>query len=102
MNVYPFTIDYGQTLDEMIAAGGYDSVDDGITVEHFPITGAGQVTVQLVLVHPGVFESQSGAQGLQPAKLEHLLAYGAQLAHGAPYWERHDPHLVVALGSAWG
>jgi hypothetical protein len=50
--IYPVTIDYGQRLDAMIAAGRYDWVDSDLTAERFPITGRGKVVAQLVLVGP--------------------------------------------------
>ena len=99
-NVYPGVIDYGQTLDQMIEAGKYDYRNEYITVDNFPITGEGKVTSQLVLVHFNRDISSEDAvkemaqMGLEPAKTEHLLAYGAQ------HWQR-DPELVVALGSSW-
>jgi hypothetical protein len=99
-NVYPVVIDYGQTIDQMIEAGKYDYRNDNITVDNFPITGEGKVTSQLVLVHFNRDISSEDAvkemaqMGLEPAKTEHLLAYGAQ------HWKR-DPELVVALGSSW-
>ena len=70
------------------------------TAKNFPITGEGKVTAQLVLVHFNRDISSEDAvkemaqMGLEPAKTEHLLAYGAQ------HWQR-DPELVVALGSVW-
>jgi hypothetical protein len=99
-NIFPITIDYSQSLDEVIKAGIYDRWDDTIAAENFPITGEGKVTFQLVLFH--VNRSIRGEDAikemtqmeLEPAKIEHLLAYGA-LA-----WRR-DPELVVALGSVW-
>ncbi len=99
-NVFPVTLDYGQSLDQMIAAGNYDYRNDYITAENFPVNGEGKVTTQLVLVHFNRDISSEGAikemgqMGLMPAKTEHLLAYGGQ------YWQR-DPELVVALGSSW-
>ena len=99
-NVYPVTVDYSQTLDQMIEAGKYDCWNDSITAENFPIEGNGTVNTEVVLVHFDRDISSENAikkmeqMGLEPAKTEHLLAYGA-LA-----WQR-DPKLIVALGSSW-
>lgn len=43
-NVFPVTLDYGQSLDQMIAAGNYDYRNDYITAENFPVNGEGKVT----------------------------------------------------------
>jgi hypothetical protein len=99
-NVYPITIDYGQTIDQMIEVGKYDYRSDNIKADNFSIEGEGKVTAQLVLVHFNRDISLKDAikkmeqLGLTPAKTEHLLAYGAL------HWQR-DPELVVALGSSW-
>src|ERR1700677_339132 len=48
---FRLTVDYGQSLPEMIAAGHYDWTNDNITVNRFPITGAGTVSVEARLFH---------------------------------------------------
>ncbi len=96
-NVYPVTVDYDQTLDQMIEAGKYDH-NDNITAENFPIE-EGTVEIEVVLVHFNHDISSENAikemeqMGLEPAKREHLLAYSAQ------HWQC-DPELIVALGSS--
>jgi hypothetical protein len=90
-------IDYGQTIKQMIEAGRYDYCKN-ITAKHFPIKGCGKVASPVVLVHvnrdiSGEDALKEMAQlGLRPARIEHLLAYGALL------WQR-DPPIVPALGS---
>lgn len=98
---YPIIINYDESLDEMIKAGLYDHVSDNITTDNFPITGSGMVEQEAVLVHPDRYVSTEGAEqeigkrGLRPARLEELLAFGAEW----PEVQRKFP--VVALGSSW-
>jgi hypothetical protein len=92
--VSPVTIDYGPNLGAMIAAGGYDWVDSDLTAEHFPISGEAKVAAQLVLVGANLGQMLGEEPGVQPARLEHLLAYGAQ------HWQKAEGP-VLALGSTW-
>jgi len=91
-------IDYSQGLSEMIKAGKYNWFDKDITDKHFPVTGKGNVSYQSVLVSfdrgisPQDAVHELEKKELKPAKIEHLLAYGAQ------HW-KYDPAQVVALGS---
>lgn len=93
------TVDYGQTLDAMIAAGRYDWKNDDITAKHFPVQGEGQAEVEITLVHIGRDMSTDNVlkeldtRGLRPAKIEELLALGAS----QPELQRQFP--IIALGS---
>jgi hypothetical protein len=98
-NTIPVVIDYGQTLSQMINARRYDRRNIFLTARHFPVIGQGIVICPLVLVQ---FRSKITSDeavkhmrhiGLVAAKIEHLLAYGAQHCH--------HPANVVALGSIW-
>jgi hypothetical protein len=78
------TIDYSLSLAAMIEAGHYNYVSPGITAERFPIIGTGVHKMEVVLVGfdrevfwPYVLD-ELRALGLRPAKIEHLLALGAQ------------------------
>jgi len=99
--IYKVVVDYSATLAEMIKAGKYDWFNDDITDKHFPIQGTGKNEVELVLVHLNrnattkeVLEHLNG-QGLEPAKIEHLLAFGSTY----PELQRQFP--IIALGSVW-
>ena len=98
---YPVTIDYTQSLREMIAAGKYDDVGPDITAQRFPLTGEGTVTTTVSLVHfaepIGSAEASEELEKmcLRPAPLEHLLALHAQ--HPEVLGELE----LVALGSSW-
>lgn len=97
---YPVTVDYGQSLEEMIKGGGHDVTNDDITADNFPIVGEGQTKVDALLLH---FDRSITAKnvvkkmeemGLRPATLPELVAYSAK------HWKRGQL-LVVALGSVW-
>lgn len=98
---HPVTVDYGMTLEQMIAAGRYDSQNGDITAEHFPLQGTGKVEVELHLVHLNKVVSteevlaELDRRNLRPAKIEEILALGAKY----PNLQKEFP--VVALGSVW-
>jgi hypothetical protein len=100
-NAYPVTIDYDQSLADMIAAGKYDWKNEDITAKNFPMQGNGAVNLKIVLIHPNRnIESEDSVReqdqiGLRPATLPELLAYGAKY----PETQREFP--IVALGSSW-
>lgn len=99
--IFKVAVDYGQTLEQMIAAGRYDWVSSGITPKRFPISGEGGAERELVLVHPNKVAStdevlaELDRHGLRPAKIEEILALGA--AH--PELQREFP--IVELGSSF-
>ncbi|HDQ22661.1 MAG TPA: hypothetical protein ENN28_01655 [Candidatus Uhrbacteria bacterium] len=99
--IFKVTVDYGMSLAEMIQAGQYDWFNDNITDKRFELKGAGQHEVNLVLVHLDRVATTKEVheylkeQGLEPAKIEHLLAFGTTY----PEVQREFP--VVALGSSF-
>jgi hypothetical protein len=100
---YHLTVDYGQSLEQMIAAGRYDWANSDITAQRFSITGEGTTPVEARLFHFERYLSSSDAVAAitaddlenpwEPAQIEHLLSFGA--AH--PEEQRRYP--IVALGS---
>ena len=100
-NCYKVLVDYGQTLQQMIAAGAYDYANLNITAEHFPMTGDGKREVVVELVHFGrdmesdAILKEFEARGLRPATLPELLAFGAT------YPEKQREFPILALGSVW-
>lgn len=99
---YPVTVSYDLSLAEMIDAGGYDWSNPNIIAESFPVGGAGEQERELVLVNLGRHASSTeevlaeiDRQGLRPAVIEELLAFGAAY----PDKQREFP--IVALGSVW-
>src|SRR3989344_4068460 len=114
-NGYPVSVDYEKSLGDMIAAGKYYWKNDDITVNNFPIERPnlmaegpyrtpgvnGTADVKLRLIHFGRVITMAQAaeeiaqHGLEPAKIEHLLAFGAKY----PDKQREFP--IIALGSVW-
>ena len=100
-STYQVTVDHGQTLEEMIAAGRYDMRKNYITAEHFPVQGTGKVDVELHLVHlnrsasTNTVLAELDRRNLRPATLPDLLAFGAK------YHNIQKDFPIVALGSVW-
>ncbi|MFH1315615.1 MAG: hypothetical protein ABIH67_04420 [Candidatus Uhrbacteria bacterium] len=98
---FPITINYNQTLKQMIAAGKYDWTNPDIIAKNFPIQGKGEAVYELILVHLNrqattrQVEEHLATQGLEPVRIEHLLAFGA----ANPNVQRQFP--IIALGSGW-
>ena len=99
---YKVMIDYQMSLAEMIKLGEYDFVDEKITDNLFLIHGTGQHEVTLVLVCLDYMRPTDkvleflNKQGLEPAKIEHLLTLGALIATSQVQIKLP----VVALGSS--
>ena len=97
--IYPVTVDYGQSLQAMIAAGHYDWWDKDILRAGFTVEGTGQVEVELGLYHANRFISSGGLiseigpKDLRPANHAECLAFGAKY----PDIQRQFP--IIALGS---
>jgi hypothetical protein len=93
------SVDYSQTLEQMIAAGRYDWKNDDLTAKRFPIKGEGTEEVEAKLFHFGRSISSEDAKrlieeaGWEVAKTEHLLAFGVK----HPDEQRKFP--IIALGS---
>lgn len=102
LNRFPITVDYSQSLDDMVRAGRYEHVAP--LISKFSVTGQGRVETEALLVHfptgrDLTISSSEAARGivrmgLIPAKIEHLLALGA--AH--PDLQRE--FVIVALDSS--
>ncbi|MDB5265339.1 MAG: hypothetical protein JWM39_52 [Parcubacteria group bacterium] len=100
---FRLTVDYGQTLEQMIAAGNYDWKNDDLTAKRFPIKGDGIVEFEVCLFHfDRMIESKDAIKAIEaadstnpwaPAKTEHLLSFGIAF----PEEQRKYP--VIGLGS---
>ena len=96
-------VDYAQSLEQMIAAGHYGWANSDIGRERFAIKGVGRAEFEARLFHFDHGSSSDGAVDAiknadpadpwEPAKIEHLLAFGAKF----PEEQRKYP--IVALGS---
>lgn len=102
-NIPPLSINviYWNNIYEMITRGCYEVVNPNFNPENFNIFGMGRVQTNVRLVHIG-FRSESAEiltemrrKKLQPAKIEHLLAFGAK------YPKKQCQFPVVALGTVW-
>ncbi len=100
-NIYPITVDYDLSLTQMIRQGRYSRHDENIIDTHFPIKGEGAISFDLELIS---FDrklpiqevlTELESRGLVPAKIEHLLAFGAQ------YPDTQREFFIVAFGSSW-
>lgn len=93
------TIDYRQTLDQMIAAGGYDHVNRHITASSFPVAGGDAAERELTLVHLGRVASTDemlhrlSDLAVRSGRIEELLAFGAA------YPEAQREYPIVAVGA---
>jgi len=98
---YKVVVDYGLSLAEMIKSGNYHWFNDNITAKNFPLEGNGKQEAELVMVHLNRDATTKEVleylkeQGLEPAKIEHLLAFGTSY----PDVQREFP--IAGLGSVW-
>ncbi len=105
-----FAIDYGQSLEEMIAAGHYGRVNRNITAKHFPIKPKRSLFIRRRVVrfeaqciHPNRCISSENVLNVigyvdtcnpwMPANIEQILSYGAVFP------EEQCKHPIVGLGS---
>src|SRR3989344_3384599 len=102
VGTYPVVIDYGKTIEEMVATGHYDWSNSDISSGNFPVSGNGTANANLELVHLNKDASSEGgvayleSLGMRPATIAELLVFGATY----PEVQREFP--VIALGSSWG
>jgi hypothetical protein len=97
------TIDYGMSLEDMIAAGKYDWKNSHITARNFPVEGTGIVQFETKVFHSGrVISSEDAVAAIkaddsgnpcEPAGIEHLLVFGST------YPAEQCRYPIVALSS---
>ncbi len=98
---YIFTVDYSQTLEQMITAGHYDWTNDKITSKRFSVEGTGTVEFEAVLFpldkdtpfSSEKIKRQIDEAGFEVGKIEPILSFGANF----PGEQRKFP--IVGLGS---
>jgi hypothetical protein len=97
---YPFSVDYGRSLEDSLRAGSYSWVYYQVNPTNFPSRESGQASLSAVLVDVAsadavnrIISAQAGA-GRRPATLEELLAFGEA------YPEIQAKLPVIALGSS--
>lgn len=111
--VYLVVVDYRQSLADMIKAGNNKkTISDepshhhDITAEHFPLSGTGQVKLDMFIFYQAFNHEPSSDEVLQemdkhsfrPATLPELLAL--RNVYRGRGWKTIDQP-IVALGSAW-
>lgn len=100
---FVFTVDYRQTLEQMIAAGHYDWTNDKINAKLFSIEGTGAVEFEAVLfpLDKGIpcssdkIKRQIDEAGFEVGKIGHILSFGAS------YPEEQRKFPIVVLSSVW-
>ncbi|MDE2071576.1 MAG: hypothetical protein KGI70_02490 [Patescibacteria group bacterium] len=94
-----FSVDYGRSLDQMVAAGNYDWKNDNITAKKFSVVGNGIEQFEVKVFHfDRTMSSEAAveaikAAGFEPGKIEHLLSFGEK------YPEEQRKYPITALGS---
>jgi len=100
-SAFPVVVNYDQSVEVAVKAGKYGWSNSDITTKHFPSQRKGTAEIEIILVHFNrAIESDEAVreldkQGLRPAELPELLAFGAKY----PDVQREFP--VIALGSVW-
>ena len=90
-------IDFGQSLETMIAAGKYDWKNDAITADKFPVEGVGKKKFRNKLFH--FSHNISSEDAITVMKKENFLTggYVHGLAFGATFPEEQRKYPIVCL-----
>lgn len=96
-------VDYGLTLEQMIAAGKFDWLNNDINSDQFPVQGEGNEEYETKLFNfDDNISSENAVRRIkeadpanpwESAKIEHLLAFGTK------YPEEQRKYPILALGS---
>jgi len=102
-DIFRLSVDYSQSLEQMIAAGQYDWTNDSITAQRFPIEGNCVVEFEGRYFHfnrnissENVIKEIEAADTANPwstAKIEHVLS------HGKTFPEEQRKFPIIGLGS---
>lgn len=102
-DIFQLTVDYSQSLEQMIAAGRYDWKNSDITAKRFPITGKGAMEFEARYFHFNrdissenaikEIEAADTANPWSAAKIEHVLS------HGKTFPEEQRKFPIIGLGS---
>lgn len=96
---YPVTVNYGLTLEQMIAAGRYDWANGEIDKAGFVINGHGDLAVNLELAYPGRNILSDGFIANLDPEIHRVATAEEGLAFGAKYPEIQRQYPIVILGS---
>jgi hypothetical protein len=93
-------VDYGTVLQDIIAAGKYDWMDNAITPKHFPVEGDGIKKFRTRIFHFGRYISSEDAV----VAIEKEMFVTATHVHGLVYStmfpDDQRKHPIVCLGSS--
>ena len=84
INAFHLTVNYDLNVEAAVKAGNYDWTNKDISSKNFPSKRKGTADVELILVHFNRYVESDEAireldkQGLRPAELPELLAFGAK------------------------
>ncbi len=98
-NKFTTVVDYGKSLEDMLAEGSYSNVDEFLNPKLFPMRGTGKAVVNFKVVDLGIdittafVLSSLNKKGLRPATLPELLAFGAK------YPSERRKYGIIALGT---
>jgi len=98
---YSITVNYDQTVEQLIEAGKYDWFDEDVTSRHFPSNekGAAELVVYLVNFKRDISSEDAikelDLQGLRPPTPKELLSLGIAQP------ELQCGYSIVALGCTW-
>jgi len=98
---YTVTVNYCQTVEQLIKAGNYGWVNGSITDKHFRTNKKGEEQIEIFTVSTDRQMSNSEVSklldslGLRDANIKELLSLGAQ----HPDLQRQN--IIVARGSRW-
>lgn len=95
------TVNYEQSLEQLLMNGEFQWAHHRVNSDNFTIRGVGKQEVSLVLLHinrevpTSVINDVMQELGLKPARIEHLLVFGAR------FKEYQEKFPIAALGSVW-
>lgn len=94
---FPVTVNYDIPIGDAVKTGNYDWVEDELAKISFISVGSGKESLAIILIQNTQISARNmpkelDRQGLRPANIQELLAFGAA------YPEKQKEHPIVALG----
>jgi hypothetical protein len=98
---FTVTVNYRQSLEDMIKAGNYDKVNKDITEKFFPFERQSTIDTGMNIIKFGADMTSKEifklfqTYNLRPANAPELLAFGAKYPH------KQKSHTIIALNDSW-